>query len=71
MDNTTRNMLTMAAAEIRGQRAQNERMGIRLQAFDDCVALMNGTRSTKGGGAMHPDPLYEIEQFLRDNPETL
>jgi hypothetical protein len=56
-------LLKEAANEIRHLRASNESMRDRLYMFDSIMLLVRG-RDSSMGGAMHPDLVWEIENFL-------
>lgn len=54
-------LLRRAKEEIISLRKQAERQAIRLDAIDDCLALLHGKPGVKSsGGEMAPDIVWEI-----------
>jgi len=66
LPNETIGLLRQSAHDIKFLREQNKIMKVRLDMFDDCMALLS-VRVERSGQGVSPDLVWEIEKHIKDN----
>lgn len=61
-------LLKNASAEIKSLRVVNQKQGIRLEAIDDMLLLLNAKQPESRQG-FSPDIASQIDRYIFENPQ--
>lgn len=65
----TKELLSRAQNEIAGLRRENEILRAKVEMIDLFACVLHTQAAQHGGGAMHPDILYELQKKLAEMSE--